>query len=170
MTLNRISPEKAEELCRNGAKLVDIRGSDEHVRAHIPGSRNIPLDQLGPLEGDEPVIFHCRTGMRTGSNAEKLALCCNGNGYLLDGGIDRWKAEGMPVTEDRSQPLPIMRQVQITAGTLILIGVLLAAFVAPGFIWLSGFVGAGLLFAGLSGWCGMATLLSAMPWNRKAAG
>ncbi|WP_419866828.1 YgaP family membrane protein [Altericroceibacterium endophyticum] len=63
-----------------------------------------------------------------------------------------------------------MRQVQITAGTLILIGVLLAAFVAPGFIWLSGFVGAGLLFAGLSGWCGMATLLSAMPWNRKAAG
>jgi rhodanese-related sulfurtransferase len=66
-------------------------------------------------------------------------------------------------------PLPLMRQVQIAAGLLVLLGVVLAVTVAPAFIGLSAFVGAGLTFAGLSGWCGMAQLLALMPWNRRAA-
>ena len=76
-------------------------------------------------------------------------------------------ASGLPVVADRRQPIEIMRQVQITAGALIVLGVLLSLWVAPQFIALSGFVGAGLMFAGISGWCGMAKLLGLMPWNRR---
>jgi len=97
-----------------------------------------------------------------------MALAQQG-GYLLDGGLDAWRKANLPVEEDRSQPLEIMRQVQIAAGSLVLIGVLLGLTVAPGWFGLSGFVGAGLVFAGTTGWCGMAHLLSIMPWNRRAA-
>ena len=88
--------------------------------------------------------------------------------YILEGGIDAWKKAGLPVALDRSQPIDIMRQVQIVAGSLVLIGAVLGFFVAPGFYALSAFVGAGLLFAGISGFCGMAKLLGLMPWNRQA--
>lgn len=60
-----------------------------------------------------------------------------------------------------------MRQVQIAAGALVLLGVILGYGVAPGFFLISGVVGAGLLFAGISGFCGMARLLMKMPWNRR---
>jgi rhodanese-related sulfurtransferase len=63
-----------------------------------------------------------------------------------------------------------MRQVQIAAGSLVLLGVILSHTVASGWIWLSGFVGAGLIFAGVSGFCGLARLLAALPWNRAAIG
>ena len=72
----------------------------------------------------------------------------------------------MPTQLDRSQPIEIMRQVQIVAGSLVLIGVILGYFVTPAFYALPAFVGAGLLFAGISGFCGMAKLLAIMPWNR----
>jgi rhodanese-related sulfurtransferase len=74
---------------------------------------------------------------------------------------------GLPVALDRSQPIDIIRQVQIAAGSLVLMGILLGTFVAPGFYALSAFVGAGLMFAGISGFCGMAHLLALMPWNRR---
>jgi rhodanese-related sulfurtransferase len=90
--------------------------------------------------------------------------------YILEGGIDAWKKAGLPVAEDRKQPLPVMRQVQIAAGSLVALGVVLGAFVAPGFYALSGLVGAGLVFAGLTGICGMERLLVRLPWNRTAGG
>ena len=62
-----------------------------------------------------------------------------------------------------------MRQVQIAAGSLVLLGVLLGFLWRPEFYALSGFIGAGLLFAGITGWCGMAKLLVVMPWNRQGA-
>jgi rhodanese-related sulfurtransferase len=87
----------------------------------------------------------------------------------LTGGIDGWAAAGLPVEVDRAQPIEIMRQVQIAAGVLVLTGVVLGLLVSPGFFGLSAFVGAGLTFAGVTGWCGMARLLGLMPWNRAAA-
>lgn len=108
--------------------------------------------------------------MRTAANAAQL---CEAAGtaptYILAGGIDAWRRAGQPTVADRSRPLEIMRQVQITAGALVLTGVLLGLFVAPGFFGLSAFVGSGLMFAGVTGWCGMANLLRVMPWNRRAA-
>jgi len=85
----------------------------------------------------------------------------------MAGGIQAWKAAGLPVTEDKSQPLPLMRQVQIAAGGLILLGVVLGYGFSSGFFLLSALVGAGLTFAGITGFCGMARLLAVMPWNRR---
>ena len=172
MTVQSLTPQEARKLVAQGATLVDVREADEHARAHVPGSLNVPLASLGnqPLP-DGPIIFHCRTGMRTQANAAQLAQAAgSADCYLLAGGLDAWTKEGLPARVDRKQPLEIMRQVQITAGGLVLIGVLLGWLVAPAWFALSAFVGAGLMFAGISGWCGMANLLRIMPWNRQAAG
>ena len=173
--LNTITPEDAARLLREGgATLVDVREADEHAREHIPGARNLPLSRLEDAElavqQGKPVLFHCRSGARTAGNADRLAakagLC---EAYVVEGGLDAWKRAGLPVAEDRRQPLELMRQVQIAAGSMVVLGVLLGAFVTPGFYLLSGFVGAGLVFAGVTGTCGLARVLRMMPWNRRAA-
>jgi rhodanese-related sulfurtransferase len=173
--LRTITPAEAARLLReDGATLVDVREPDEHARERIPGARNLPLSRLEEAElavqGGKPVLFHCRSGARTQGNAARLAakagLC---EAYAVEGGLDAWKRAGLPVAADRRQPLELMRQVQIAAGGMVLLGVLLGAAVSPWFYLLSGFVGAGLVFAGVSGTCGLAALLRMMPWNRVAA-
>ena len=120
-----------------------------------------------PTGGAKTVVFHCRSGARTAANAQRLASAAGCEAYVLEGGIDAWKKAGLPVAVDQRQPIEIMRQVQITAGSLVLLGVILGTWVAPAFYGLSAFVGAGLMFAGISGWCGMAKILAVMPWNRR---
>lgn len=173
--LNTITPDEAARLLRDGgATLVDVREADEHARERIPGARNLPLSRLEEAElavhQGKPVLFHCRSGARTAGNADRLAakagLC---EAYVVEGGLDAWKRAGLPVAEDRRQPLELMRQVQIAAGSMVVLGVLLGAFVTPGFYILSAFVGAGLVFAGVTGTCGLAQVLRMMPWNRRAA-
>jgi len=172
MTLATLSPADTRLAVDAGARLIDIRGADEHARERIPGALNVPLDQIGDLPRDgQPIIFHCKSGMRTSANAAQLAAAANGTqAHILLGGIDAWRAAGHATMTDRSQPLEISRQVQITAGALVLVGVLLGLFVTPGFFGLSAFVGAGLMFAGITGWCGMADALRIMPWNRRLLG
>lgn len=173
--LKSIDARNAAQMVEQGAILVDIRGADERARAHIPGSEHRPLETLqaqGLQAGGRPVIYHCRSGMRTKSNADMLFGCTGGDGadiYMVEGGLEAWRAAGLAVAENRRRPIEIMRQVQITAGVFILAGVLLGWLVNPGFYGLSAFVGAGLTFAGISGSCLMARLLSFMPWNRAAA-
>jgi rhodanese-related sulfurtransferase len=174
--LKTISPEAAVTLLREGgATLVDVREPDEHARERIPGARNLPLSKLEEVElavhDGKPMLFHCRSGARTQGNAQRLAakagLC---EAYVVEGGLEAWKRAGLPVTEDRRQPLELMRQVQIAAGSMVAVGVLLGALVAPAFYRLTGFVGAGLVFAGATGTCGLARVLRLMPWNRPTAG
>ena len=172
-TLSTITPDRAAELMRAGALLVDIREADEHAREKIPGARHHALsgiDAEHPVRpGDRAVIFHCRGGARTQANAPRLAAAAAGcDVYLLEGGLEAWKKAGLPVELDRSQPIDIMRQVQIGAGTLVLLGVVLGAVVTPAFYGLSAFAGAGLMFAGITGFCGMAKILALMPWNRRS--
>lgn len=175
MTLPTISPARAAEMLRAGdALLVDVREADERARAHIPGSAHLPLSRLAEAElavqQGRPVIFHCASGARTAQAAPALAARAQGcEAYVIEGGIAAWRGAGLPVAEDRRAPLPLMRQVQIVAGSLVVLGVLLGALVAPAFYGLAGFVGAGLVFAGVTGFCGMANLLAVMPWNRRAA-
>ena len=175
MTLPTITPARAAEMLRSGeALLVDIREADERARAHIPGSAHLPLSRLAEAElavqAGKPVIFHCASGARTAQNAPRLGERAGGcEAFIVEGGIAAWRSAGLPVAENRKAPLPIMRQVQITAGSIVVLGVLLGALVAPGFYLIAGFVGAGLVFAGLSGNCPMANLLAAMPWNRQPA-
>lgn len=174
--LKTISPEAAATLLRDGgATLVDVREPDEHARERIPGARNLPLSQLEAAElavqAGKPVLFHCRSGARTQGHAQRLAAKAGPcEAFVVEGGLDAWKRAGLPVAQDRRQPLELMRQVQIAAGSMVVLGVLLGALVAPAFYALSGFVGAGLVFAGVTGTCGLARVLRLMPWNRQAAG
>jgi rhodanese-related sulfurtransferase len=170
--LQTISPARAAELVRKGAVLVDIREADEHAREHIPGARHHNLSRIdaeSPARADDDVlVFYCHSGARTKGNTARLSAAAPAcAAYILEGGLDAWKKAGLPVRLDRSQPIDIIRQVQIVAGSLVLIGVLLGTFLAPGFYAVSAFVGAGLLFAGTTGFCGMAHLLALMPWNRR---
>jgi rhodanese-related sulfurtransferase len=169
MTLKIVSIEEAKRLIADGARLVDVREANEAARERIGSAKNIPLSGLGdtlPIGGATAIIFHCKAGNRTSANAGRLASASTCEAYALEGGIEAWKAAGLPVVTDRSQPIEIMRQVQILAGSLVLVGVILGTLVHPGFYGLSAFIGAGLTFAGTTGWCGMAKMLAFLPWNR----
>lgn len=171
MSLPTISPQDAKRLIEQGGTLIDIRGADERAREHVPGSKHGPVTNLPDLAGVQgPVIYHCRSGMRTSQNAGRLQNAAPCEAYILEGGLEAWKKAGLPVVKDTSQPIEIHRQVMIGAGSLVLLFVLLGTFVAPWFYALAGFVGAGLIFGGATGICGMAKVLAVMPWNRGASG
>jgi rhodanese-related sulfurtransferase len=172
MSVQTITAEQANKLFQRGATLIDIRDADEHARERIPQSHLIPVAEIGrtPLpEGASTVIFHCRSGNRTIANAAKLRASTGCEAYILEGGLDAWKRAGLPVVTDRRQPLELLRQVQISAGTLVLLAVILGATVSGAFYLLAAFVGAGLVFAGATGTCGLARVLQLMPWNRRMA-
>ncbi len=173
-TLIALTPDAVEERLRQGhVLLIDIREEDEFARRHIPGAVSRPLSRFEavalPEMAGTDVIFTCRSGMRTAANADRLARPVGGNAYVLDGGLDAWARAGLPVEANRKAPLEMMRQVQIVAGSLVLTGVILGWLVSPYFFGVSAFVGAGLTFAGISGFCGMARLLGYLPWNRPVA-
>ena len=176
MTIPLITPAEARRrLDEGGAVLVDIREPMEHAREAIPGARLCPLskldrERLSTLAGENAraIIFHCQGGRRTSDNADRLHACSVPETYMLEGGLAGWKSAGYPTRIDRTRPIELQRQVQIAAGSLILLGLLLAWTVSPFFVGMAAFVGFGLVFAGLSGWCGMARLLAVLPWNRVA--
>jgi rhodanese-related sulfurtransferase len=170
MTIARLSAPEAQQLVAQGARLIDIRDADEFARERIPGAINWPLARIAQLpKQDCPVIFHCRSGLRTEANAAPLEAASAGAPcHILAGGIDAWRAADLPTILDRRQPMEIMRQVQLAAGGLVLLGVVLGFLAAPGFFAISAFVGAGLMLAGATGWCGMAKLLQLMSWNRRS--
>jgi len=153
------------------AVLIDIRDSDEYVREHIPGSRLVPLSSFAeadfPQEHDKIAVFHCNTGNRTCQAAPQILGAGFQDVYHLDGGLKAWKAAGLPIDLNLKAPISIMRQVQITAGSMVVLGIVLALLVSPWFMALSAFVGAGLVFAGVSNTCAMASMLGMMPWNRR---
>jgi rhodanese-related sulfurtransferase len=157
-------------LAEKRAVLIDIRDPIEHAREHVLGARFVPLEGLDAADfagdSDKIAVFHCQMGHRTQMAAERLIATAFKEAYALKGGIDGWKSAGLPVHLDRRVPISIMRQVQIAAGGLVFLGAVLAALLSPWFLVLSGVVGAGLMFAGMSGFCGMARVLAAMPWNR----
>ncbi len=107
--------------------------------------------------------------MRTTQNAARLKDAASSEAYIMEGGLDAWKKAGLPVASDSSAPIELHRQVMIGAGSFVLLFVLLGTFVSPLFYAFAGFVGAGLVFGGMTGICGMAKALAVMPWNRSTA-
>lgn len=172
--LTQLKPNQVADLLAQGrAVLVDIREPDEFARRHIPAALSRPLSAFDrahlKIASGRAVVFTCRSGMRTQSNCDRLTAAVTGAAFVLEGGVDAWAAAGLPVQEERSAPLEMMRQVQIAAGALVLLGAVLGFLWSPPFHALSGVVGAGLVFAGVTGTCGMARLLALAPWNRRGA-
>jgi rhodanese-related sulfurtransferase len=158
----------ADQLGDQRVKVIDVREPMEYAAGHIAGSLNVPLSRLSQADLPEgPLVLVCQSGNRSSQGLRELLK--RGHGYPLsdlEGGLPSWQQAGLPVRRLKNAPLPLMRQVQIAAGSLVLLGLILSNTVAPAWVLLSWFVGAGLTFAGISGYCGMARLLAAMPWNR----
>lgn len=156
--------------------LIDVRTPVEHDEMRISGSRLMPLDRLDPEQVKsasaeaEACVLVCRSGKRAAQAYEKLRAAGCGNLMVLDGGVDGWAAAGLALEKSGARRLPLMRQVQLIIGVLALTGSILALTVDKNFALIPAFLGAGLTLAGSTGWCGLAILLSKMPWNKVACG
>jgi len=156
------------------AELLDVRTPGEYAAGHVPGTKLIPLDELDPtafcLEhgaADKPLYILCQSGGRARKAIEKLERAGVQDCVLVEGGTQAWLDAGLPVNRSESRVLPLMRQVQITIGIISATGAALALAVNPWFAVLPLITGCGLLFAGITGYCGLALLLAKMPWNRS---
>ena len=156
----------------HGLTLVDVREYPEFAGGRVAGARLIPLGDIerwaGELDRTRPVYVMCRTGRRSGEAQRKLLAAGFADVRNVDGGVMAWEAAGFELERDERAPWALERQVRLAAGSLVLLGVLLSAFVAQPFVWLAGFVGSGLVFAALTDTCAMGTMLSKLPWNRAA--
>ncbi|SUO96977.1 rhodanese family protein [Suttonella ornithocola] len=174
--MQAIIPQQVNEKIQQGAQLIDIRSFEEFQCEHIPGSDLQSLTiikEQGLKSRSSTLIFYCKSGMRTQINANLLKSAAQAIGvnnvYLLAGGITAWQKSGLPIEKGKCKNTPdIIRQMQIAAGSLVLLSILLGYFVHPTFYWLSAFIGAGLIFAGITGFCGLAKLLAKMPWNQRS--
>ncbi|MEN6544143.1 rhodanese-like domain-containing protein [Parvibaculum sp.] len=134
MALKTISPSKARKLIGRGALVVDVRERGEFAREHIEGARNEPLSSLGRIEQPDPgavIIYHCKSGMRTRASAKKLEEAANCEAFILEGGIDAWKATGLPVVKGSGDEAA--HQMQIVGLSVVFIGVALGMSVNPAF-------------------------------------
>ena len=178
--MTTITPRQLNGRLQQGEKLhlLDVRTPAEHAEIHVPDVQLVPLDQLDATKlasvngfaKDQPLYIFCRTGNRAKQAAEKLEKTGYAQCHVVEGGTMAWAEAGLPGNRGTSKVISLERQVRIFAGAIVLIGVLLAQFVNPAFIWLSGFIGAGLAFAGITDWCGMGMLIAKMPWNQRGVG
>jgi rhodanese-related sulfurtransferase len=153
-------------------QIVDVRTSGEFAGGRIKGAKLLPLAELGgrvdELERDAPVVVICQSGKRGVRAREELQRLGWTNVANLAGGMGAWSGAGLPVEKDSGAPWALERQVRLAAGSLVLLGSILGFVVHAGFFALSAFVGAGLVFAGLTDWCGMGLLLARAPWNKRS--
>jgi rhodanese-related sulfurtransferase len=169
-----IAPSAARHK-QDNSLLLDVRTPAEYSEAHIVGSVLHPLSDLNPEEvrqlakGKDTCILVCRSGNRAKQAAEKLkALEGLPSLHILEGGVQAWEAAGLPLNRG-AKMMSLERQVRIAAGALVFTGAVLGYFVNPAWIALSGFVGAGLVFAGITDTCGMGMLIARMPWNNRSS-
>ncbi|WP_442505984.1 rhodanese-like domain-containing protein [Novipirellula sp. SH528] len=163
----------ADEQIRSDVDVIDVRMPTEFREIHAECAHNVPLDSLDPNavmksrngSADQPLYVICRSGNRSGQACKKFIDAGFENVVNVEGGTTAWDKAGLPVVRGKKS-FPLMQQVQLTAGFLVLLGVVLAYFVHPYFVGLSAFVGAGLMFAGASGYCPMASTIAGMPWNQ----
>jgi rhodanese-related sulfurtransferase len=173
--IHTVAPDEVARLRAAGkaVDLVDVRTPAEYAALHAPGARLAPLD-LDPAAvvasrggpAGEPIYVVCQSGARAARACTAFCAAGIANVLLVEGGMAAWEKAGLPVIRGARGVIPLERQVRIAAGLLVLLGVSLGWMVHPAFFGLTAFVGAGLVFAGVTDWCGMGILLSRMPWNR----
>ena len=175
MTGNTISAIEFAKICENfqNVDLIDVRTPVEFREVHLRAARNVPLGQLDPAAvmqtrisgSEEPLYIICQSGGRGRQACEMFRSAGFADVINVDGGTAACVAAGLPVVRGRKS-ISLERQVRITAGSFVLLGLLLAWLLHPAFIFLSAFVGAGLVFAGITDTCGMGMILARMPWNK----
>ncbi len=174
MSATTISPQRLAELCKDGKiDLIDVRTPVEFREVHVEHARNVPLERLDPaalIQGrserrDEPLYLVCRSGSRGRQACEKFLAAGFPNVVNVEGGTLACVEAGLPVVRGK-KAMSLERQVRIAAGSLVLLGALSGWLVHPAFVGLAAFVGAGLVFAGITDTCGMGMLLARMPWNQ----
>jgi rhodanese-related sulfurtransferase len=168
-----VEPSAVAAAAAAGALLLDVRSPAEFRSGHVQGAVNLPLERvepgsvraLSPTATTTEVLLLCASGGRAQVAAGRLA----GSGVrcrVVRGGTAACRGAGVPMVTAAAGVLAIERQVRIAAGSMVVLGVLLAVLVHPGFAGVAAFVGAGLVFAGITDWCGMGLLLARAPWNR----
>lgn len=175
MNATTISAREFADLCKEGKKveLIDVRTPVEFQEVHVEMARNVPLDQLDVealIRGrngssPEPMYVICRSGGRGQQACDKFLSAGYANVVNIEGGTLACVEAGVPVVRGK-KTMSLERQVRIAAGSLVLVGVILGWLVHPAFLGLSAFVGAGLVFAGVTDTCGMGMILARMPWNK----
>ena len=151
--------------------LVDVRMPSEFREVHAEGAINVPLDSLDPkavarsINGSKPIYVICKGGNRSRKAVQNFYEAGVENAVNVDGGTMAWVDAGLPIVRGK-KAISLERQVRILAGFLVLLGSVLGLFVHEYFIGLSAFIGAGLMFAGITDTCGMGMMLAKMPWNR----
>lgn len=171
MKFETTSPRKLPEILSNGYTVIDVRTPKEFQAAHVAGAESIPLDQLngeqfcGQYGDGFPVYILCQSGKRAATAAERLIKAGHKNVTVIEGGTNA-AIDAQVEVEYGKGAISLERQVRIAAGTLVFIGTLLGFFVHAGFLALPAFVGAGLVFAGITDTCGMGMMLAKCPWNR----
>lgn len=174
---NTITAKEATKLIQEGnAVIIDVREADEFKTEHIANALSVPLSSLEKgvemlnLPEDKTVIFQCLKGSRGQMAYERIQNLGTYKNTILnvEGGIEAWKEQGLPVIQANaaSSTISLFRQIQITVGFLLILCVLLGFGGAPVAFIVTGLLGCGLLFAGLTGWCGLGMVLARMPWNK----
>lgn len=152
-------------------RVLDVRTPAEFETAHIPGSYNVPLDNLREHRAelrrhlDDDVVLVCRSGNRAEQAEKALAEVGLPGLRVLDGGMVAWESMGAPVNRGR-QTWELERQVRLVAGSIVATSVLGSAAFPP-LKWVAAGIGTGLVGAALTNTCAMGTLLSRMPWNKR---
>lgn len=170
---SQIDVQEMEARRKNGALLLDVRTSAEFWEVHVEGAVNVPLADLSTEKvatlrrATEPVFVLCKGGVRAAQAAETLARGGMENVFSIKGGTTACCDLGVSVVRGEKSAMSMERQVRIAAGSLVLCGVIGGMTLHPTFYFLSALVGAGLVFSGIADWCGMALLLTRLPWNRK---
>ena len=177
MSAETISPRRLFEL-RNAdvdVELIDVRTPAEYREMHVSFARNVPLDRLSAATlttdrtgSPQPLYVICRSGGRGKRACEMLIASGRENVINVEGGTLAWEQAGLPVVRGE-KAISLERQVRIAAGSLVLIGSALGALIHPYWFGLAAFVGAGLVFAGVTDTCGMGLILARMPWNQGSA-
>lgn len=169
-----ISPAELKQLRASGPiELLDVRTPVEFREVHVKDARNVPLDRLDPAaiqsqrngNAEQPLYVICRSGSRGKQACEKLVAAGLVNVVNVEGGTVACEAAGLPVVRGK-KAMSLERQVRIAAGAMVLVGTALGFFVNEYWLGLPAFVGAGLIFAGITDTCGMGLILARMPWNQ----
>jgi len=169
--MKNLSVEESHQECGDGQsiQLIDVRTPAEFRSVHAEGALNHPLESLDPeglpFEKGETLHLICQSGGRSTKACQLLEAAGYDAVVNVEGGTSAWQAAGLPVVEGK-KAMSLERQVRVAAGSLVVIGATIGYFVHPGGYGLSAFVGAGLVFAGLTDTCGMGMLIAKMPWNQ----